>query len=106
VSRELLYGAPRGQIGQLAMAVAATAETDSLARAILQRAGNELSRLGNAMAARFGTRPIGLAGRVPDLHPLIEQSMRDCLAPGCDLCLVHLQSHIAAARMALLKVLT
>jgi hypothetical protein len=56
------------------------------------------------MVARFGVRPIVLAGRVPQLHPLIEQSMRERLPPECDLRLVNLQSHIAAACLALKKV--
>jgi hypothetical protein len=58
------------------------------------------------MVARFGVRPIVLAGRVPQLHPLIEQSMRERLPPECDLRLVNLQAHIAAARLVLKKGLT
>ena len=100
-SRKLIYGASRGQIGQLAIAVAAAADSDPQARDILQRAGHELARLGSAMVARFGDRPIVLAGRVPALHQLIEQSMRECLPSECDLRLTNLQSHIAAARLAL-----
>ena len=105
-SRKLIYGASRGQIGQLAIAVAAAADSDPQARDILQRAGHELARLGAAMVARFGVRPIVLAGRVPQLHPLIEQSMRERLPPECDLRLVNLQAHIAAARLVLKKGLT
>lgn len=101
LSRKLVYGASRGQIGLLALAVAATAEIDPVAHDILRRAGHELARLGNAMLARFGKRPLVLAGRAPQLHPVIEQSMRECLLPGGDLRQVHLQAHIAAARMAL-----
>jgi len=56
--------------------------------------------------ARFGVRPIVLAGRVPELHQLIEQSMREHLPPASDLQLVHLQAHVAAARMAQRKVLS
>ena len=100
-SRKLIYGASRGQIGQLAIAVAAAADSDPQARDILQRAGHELARLGSAMVARFGDRPIVLAGRVPALHQLIEQSMRERLPSECDLRLMNLQSHIAAARLAL-----
>lgn len=101
LSRQLVYGASRGQVGLLALAVAATADIDPVAHDILQRAGHELARLGNAMLKRFGTRPMVLAGRVPQLHPVIEQSMRQSLASGADLRLELLQSHIAAARMAL-----
>ena len=105
-SRKLIYGASRGQIGQLAIAVAAEADSDPQARDILQRAGHELARLGAAMVARFGVRPIVLAGRVPQLHPLIEQSMRERLPPASDLRLVHLQAHVVAARLAQKKVLS
>ena len=105
-SRKLIYGASRGQIGQLAIAVAAAAESDPLARDILQRAGHELARLGSAMLARFGVRPIVLAGRVPELHPLIEQSMRGRLPLASDLRLVHLQAHVAAARLAQRRILS
>lgn len=100
LSRALIYGASRGQIGLLALAVAATAEVDPHALAILQRAGHELARLGNAIAGRFGARPIALGGRVAQLHPSIEQSMRRRLAPDCELRRVQLQAHIAAARLA------
>jgi N-acetylglucosamine kinase-like BadF-type ATPase len=105
-SRKLIYGASRGQIGQLAIAVAAEADSDPQARDILQRAGHELARLGAAMVARFGVRPIVLAGRVPQLHSLIEQSMRERLPPASDLRLVHLQAHVVAARLAQKKVLS
>lgn len=101
LTRRLIYGARRGQIGQLARAVAAAAETDPSAHAILRRAGDELARLGNAMIARFGLRPLALAGRLPQLHPSIEQSMREGLLSGADLRRVQLQTHIAAARLAL-----
>jgi N-acetylglucosamine kinase-like BadF-type ATPase len=101
LSRQLLYGASRGRIGLLALAVAATADIDPTAHNIMQRAGHELARLGNAMLTRFGARPMALAGRVPQLHPSIEQSMRERLMPGSDLRRVHLQAHVAAARMAL-----
>jgi N-acetylglucosamine kinase-like BadF-type ATPase len=105
-SRKLIYGASRGQIGQLAIAVAAEADSDPQARDILQRAGHELARLGAAMVARFGVRPIVLAGRVPQLHSLIEQSRRERLPPASDLRLVHLQAHVVAARLAQKKVLS
>ncbi len=58
------------------------------------------------MLTRFGERPIVHAGRVPQLHRLIEQSMRERLSPQCDLRLVNLQSHVAAAHLARQKVLT
>ena len=105
LSRQLIYGASRGEIGQLALKVAAAADHDALARRILQDAGRELARLGNAMTNRFGVRPLALAGRVPALHPLIEASMREHLLPGCKLDRVNLQAHHAAARIASRKTL-
>lgn len=101
LSRELVYGASRGRIGQLAMVVAASVDQDPGAGDILRRSGYELARLGNAMLSRFGTRPLVLGGRVAQLHPLIELSMRERLPPGCDLRQLDLQAHVAAARMAL-----
>ena len=103
LSRQMIYGASRGEIGQLALAVAAVAGRDPVATTILQDAGYELARLGNAMANRFGVRPMVLAGRVPALHPLIEASMREHLLPACELQRVNLQAHHAAARIACRK---
>jgi N-acetylglucosamine kinase-like BadF-type ATPase len=104
LSRQLVYGASRGEIGQLALAVAAAADRDPVARRILHDAGCELARLANAMTTRFGVRPLALAGRVPALHPLIEASMRKHLLPTCNLQRVNLQAHHAAARIASRKV--
>lgn len=101
LSRELIYGADRGRIGQLAVAVAASADKDPRAGDVLRSAGYELARLGNAMLSRFGTRALALGGRVPLLHPLIELSMRERLPADCDLRQLDLQAHVAAARMAL-----
>ena len=100
LSRQLIYGASRGEIGQLALAVASAADRDPVASTLLQSAGRELARLGNAMVRRFGVRPMVLAGRVPELHRLIEISIREHLLPASDLRRVHLQAHLAAARMA------
>lgn len=101
LTRELIYGASRGRIGQLALVVAASADQDPAAGDILRRAGYELARLGNAMLSRFGRRPLRLGGRAAQLHPLIELSMRERLPPDCDLRQVEVQAHVAAARMAL-----
>lgn len=101
LSRELIYSNSRGRIGQLALAVAASADQDPWAADILRRAGYELARLGQAMLNRFGRRPLALGGRAAQLHPLIELSMRERLAPDCELRRPDLQAHVAAARMAL-----
>ena len=103
-SRQFVYGSTndiaRGEIGKLALAVAAAADTDPDARRILDAAGHELARLGRAMISRYGQRPITLAGRVAQLHPMIEQSMRAALPPGTDLTVRVSEAHIAAARIA------
>jgi N-acetylglucosamine kinase-like BadF-type ATPase len=99
-SREFVYQRARGDIGMLALAVAATADKDPAAFQILQRAGAELARLGNAMSTRFGSRPMALAGRVAQLHPIIEQTMRAALPSGADLKIRTSDAHIAAARIA------
>ncbi|HEY5801021.1 MAG TPA: BadF/BadG/BcrA/BcrD ATPase family protein, partial [Burkholderiaceae bacterium] len=78
-SREFIYSRTRGEIGQLALVVAASAADDSAAREILRGAGVELARLGNAMVTRFGVRPIVLGGRAATLHPLIADSFQQAL---------------------------
>jgi N-acetylglucosamine kinase-like BadF-type ATPase len=82
--------------------VAGAAEDDPVALDILQRAGLELARLGMALAKRFGTRPVALAGRAAQLHPVIAQSLRQALPAGLPQKIVNLQAHLAAARMAAL----
>ena len=103
-SRQFIYGAAnadaRGEIGKLALAVAAVADTDPIAKRILEAAGRELARLGRAMILRFGQRPITLAGRVAQLHPMIEQAMRAALPSGIKLTVRLSEAHIAAARIA------
>lgn len=99
-SREYVYQRERGDIGKLALAVAAMAEKDPVARDILRRAGIELARLGKALISRFGPRPMALAGRVVKLHPVIEESMRAALPAGTELNVRVSESHFAAARIA------
>ena len=103
-TRQFIYGSAsanaRGEIGKLALAVAAVADSDPIAARILETAGHELARLGRMMISRFGSRPIALAGRVAQLHPMIEQAMRAALPPGIDLTVRVSAAHIAAARIA------
>jgi N-acetylglucosamine kinase-like BadF-type ATPase len=99
-SRAFVYHRGRGEIGQLALAVAAAADRDAVALGILTRAGMELARLGQAMTARFGPRPIALAGRVVQLHPIIEHGMRAAMPPDTRLQVRFSEAHIAAARIA------
>lgn len=99
-TRAFVYQKERGEIGSLALAVAAAAEQDPAAMEVLRRAGMELARLGNAMIARFGLRPIALAGRVAQLHPIIERTLRAALPAGVDFSVRASDAHIAAAHIA------
>ncbi|MGV7208321.1 N-acetylglucosamine kinase [Oxalobacteraceae bacterium A2-2] len=100
-SREFVYGAARGDMGKLALAVAASADDDTAAVAILEQAGRELARIALALVSRYGARPVALAGRAATLHPLIASSMRAALPPGLELREISVRPHHAAARLAL-----
>jgi len=101
-TRSLIYGDSRGRVGQLALAVAASAEDDPAARALLLAAGTELARLAVCLLKRHGPRPVVAAGRALLLSPLIEQGLRSSLPPGTTLSLQQLHPHrmaaVAAAR--------
>ncbi len=103
-TREFVYGgnssASRGEIGKLALAVAEVAEVDAVAQEILNEAGRELARLARAMIQRYGPRPVALAGRVAQLHPSIEKSMRLALPLSTQLTVRNSEAHHAAARIA------
>jgi N-acetylglucosamine kinase-like BadF-type ATPase len=101
LSRQFIYGQERGAIGALALAVAASAQADPVARALLVQAGRELARIGLALVNRYGPRPIALGGRASRLHPLIAQTMREGLPSGLPLIQKETQAHHAAARIAL-----
>jgi N-acetylglucosamine kinase-like BadF-type ATPase len=100
LSRQFIYGQERGAVGRLALAVAASAERDPVAAAILCAAGEELARLALALTARFGERPIVLSGRAASLHPLLAQAMRKRLPDALSLTQHQRQAHHAAARIA------
>ncbi len=106
-SREFIYGSnsaeARGEIGKLALAVAEVADIDPAAGEILSEAGAELARLARAMLSRFGPRPVALSGRVLELHPLIEKSMRLALPMSVQLQARTSEAHVAAARQAVRK---
>jgi len=99
-SRQFIYGRERGEVGKLAIAVAATAERDPAAAAILREAGRELARLAQALVSRFGPRPVALAGRAAELHPVIVETMRAALPPDTMLSQTGVRAHYAAARLA------
>jgi N-acetylglucosamine kinase-like BadF-type ATPase len=100
LSRQFIYAQERGQVGKLALAVAASAAQDPAAERILREAGRELARLALALANRFGPRPVALAGRASELHPVIAEAMRAALPAGTTLTHTGSQAHLAAARLA------
>ncbi|NHZ95070.1 BadF/BadG/BcrA/BcrD ATPase family protein [Massilia sp. CCM 8734] len=100
LSRQFMYGQERGAVGRLALAVAASADADPVAAAILAQAGCELARLARALTARFGARPVVLAGRAATLHALIMNTMRSELPDALSLTQTTARAHHAAARLA------
>jgi glucosamine kinase len=100
LSRHFMYGQERGQVGMLALAVAASADADPVAADILAGAGRELARLALALSARFGERPLVLAGRAAQLHALIPAAMRAALPAALSLTHADSEPHHAAARLA------
>lgn len=100
-TRRYLYGAERGDIGKLALAVARTSVVDPAAREILRSAGIELARLARALIMRFGPREVVLTGRVAQLHPLVAEAMRGSLPPKTKVNVRDSHGHRAAARLAL-----
>ena len=78
----------------------ATVDGDPFARTIIEQAGVELARLGNAMIRRFGLRPLALAGGAARMHPLIESTLRKQLTHGAELTVRIAEAHLAAARIA------
>jgi glucosamine kinase len=99
-SRKFMYTQERGAVGKLAVAVAASADTDPVAMAILQEAGQELARLAQALIARFGLRPVAISGRAFNLHPAIGASMRAALPASTVLMQGNEPAHVAAACFA------
>jgi N-acetylglucosamine kinase-like BadF-type ATPase len=100
-SRQFIYGQERGAVGKLALAVAATADRDPAAAAILHNAGCELARLAQALIKRFGPRPVAVSGRAAELHPSIVAAMRELLPAGLAFRQTSGGAHYAAARLAL-----
>ena len=104
-TRAWVYGASRGQLGELALAVAAAADRDAAAHGILSAAGQELARLGQALVKRHGPRALRLAGRVFELHPCIEEAVRATLPAGTAVTSPgELAAHHAAAVIAVKEV--
>ncbi|WP_158219633.1 BadF/BadG/BcrA/BcrD ATPase family protein [Ideonella sp. A 288] len=82
-TRRAVVGASRGEIGALALAVAAAArEGDVAAQALLRRAGTELARPARALLHRCGVVALAFAGRVFELGPAVEAGLRQALPDG------------------------
>ena len=101
-TRQYLTQATRGEIGLLALAVAQAAAQDEAAHDILCRAGQELARLALALAQRHGWRPVALVGRVFELSPAIEHSLRAAMPAAISVQRQALAAQVAAASRAAL----
>jgi glucosamine kinase len=99
-TRNWVYGATRGELGTLALGVAATAGEDPAAMSLLMQAGTELARLVQALIRRHGPRTVVLAGRVFNLHPAVEIALRQELPPDTPVRRLGLPAHHAAAQIA------
>ena len=101
-TRQWVYGAEasRGELGTLALTVAAAADEDPAALAILQAAGTELARLARALLQRHGARPLALAGRVFDLHPTIQAHLQQALPAGTAIQRLLQAAQVEAAQIA------
>lgn len=98
--RQAFYGLDRGDIGMLALPVAAAAAVnDPVALAVLAEAGRELALLATMLEGRVGKKRIGLAGRASTLHPVVLASMREAL-PHSALALANSDFATAAAVLA------
>ena len=96
-TRRFVHRSGRGEFGRLALAVAAAADADPAAAALLHDAGRELARLANLLLVRHGDRPVRLAGRAVQLHPALCAGFSAALRPGAQFTLVDLQTHRDAA---------
>lgn len=101
-------GASRGELGRLALAVAAAAgQGDAQALGLLQQAGRELAALALRLQQRcraqgLGALAIARAGRVWDLHPAVGDAFAAALPAGATLATgpAVLRAEQAAARLA------
>ncbi len=101
-TRAFVYGSDRGAVGRLALQVAASAQDDPAAHALLLRAGVALGELAQHLLQRFGPRPVTAGGRALLLSPLLETGMRSALPADIDLKVTpDLAAHVTAARLAI-----
>jgi glucosamine kinase len=100
-TRHWVYGASRGELGALATVVAAVANKDAAAMALLEQAGRELGRLVLALMRRVGRQPVAVAGRAFALHPAVERGLVAAMPLGTEVAPAREVPHLAAARLAL-----
>jgi glucosamine kinase len=111
-TRAWVYGsatqppASRGELGRLALAVAAAAQQgDAQALALLQAAGRELAALARRLRQQCQSRglpplPLAPGGRVWLLHPAVREGFIAAMPAGTDLQAVPAAAEQAAARLA------
>jgi glucosamine kinase len=99
-TRHWVAQAARGPMGQLAVQVAAAAQSDEVALDLLSEAGRELARLAAALLLREGAQPIALAGRVFALHPEVQRALTVELPLGVRVETLSEAPHHGAARLA------
>jgi glucosamine kinase len=101
LTRAAIYGATRGEVGRLALAVAqAAGQGDAAAGEILDRAGRELARLARVLCARSAVDQVAWAGRAFALSPRIEAALRAALPPALSLRAAGGAPEVAAAHRA------
>jgi glucosamine kinase len=105
-TRQFVHRASRGEWGLLALAVAEAAHAgDATAIELLEQASQHLAQLAQCLQARLGRHPLALAGRVWQLHPLLDSGLRARLGPGWEISRAHLDVAAAAARRAAARAL-
>ena len=102
-TRQWVYGASRGELGTLALAVARAAHSDPAALSLLQAAGTELARLALLLLRRHGPLPVALAGRVLELHPIVQTQLQAQLPSGAAVHRLAQPAQLQAAQMAARK---
>ncbi len=97
--RAFVYGADRGAIAALAVVVAeAAADGDPMADGVLADAARELARLGLALLARCGPRPVAFVGGIVGLGPVAGR-VRDAM-PDAEVTFPRIDAAACAARLA------
>lgn len=99
-TRRFMHLASRGEVGRLALAVAAVAEHDDLARRVIVQAGEELARLAQLLIRHHGLHPVGYTGGAFDLHPLLAETMVDRLPVNTVVRRLTIAAHRGAALKA------